>query len=208
MGNFLASIGMSLVPRAWWRGWEPESTVYFRWGVMVSGLLEFSCFFLIAASHVGGVFALLIVLVFSTLRLLLNPVGFVLLFFISEGALRFWAAFITDETLPSFPLWLAACLHGHWAAKKREEALGPRVADLVEPGTEKDYDLRISSCRPKDAWSARLLTVAYERQFYEVVREERGRPPRPFVYLLRKAPEDKVIRGLHKYHPDEPLQNE
>ena len=205
MKNFLAGIWMSFLPRAWWGSWEPESTVYYRWSTLVSGLLQFLFFFLVAAHQVGGVLVLLIMLVFSMIKFLLHPLRFFLGYFMFEGAVRAWAAFNTEETLPSFPFWLTARLHGRAAAKKREEAMGRRVADLVETGTGKEYDLRISSCRPKEGWKDELLTIAFEEQFYEVVREERGRAPRQFVYLLRKAPESKVIRGVHHYHPDEAL---
>ena len=30
--------------------------------------------------------------------------------------------------------------------------------------------------------------------------------PRRFVYLLRLKPEDKIVRGLHDYHPEEPVR--
>jgi len=85
--------------------------------------------------------------------------------------------------------------------------MGPRVADGVERGDGKQYDLRIASCRQKSNWD-RLLTVAYEGEFYEVVQEESGSPPRRFVYLLRKIPPSKVIRGLHHYHPEEVLEKQ
>jgi hypothetical protein len=66
-----------------------------------------------------------------------------------------------------------------------------------------DYDLRIESCRPKP-WTA-LTTISYNDQLYEVAREFTGSPPRRFVYLLRKAPERKLVRGLHHYSPEETL---
>jgi hypothetical protein len=50
------------------------------------------------------------------------------------------------------------------------------------------------------------MTVAYEGEFYEIVREEQTAPPRRFVYLLRKIPPGKVIRGLHHYRPEESLE--
>ncbi|MCI0354344.1 MAG: hypothetical protein L0099_04780, partial [Acidobacteria bacterium] len=125
-----------------------------------------------------------------------------------EGMVRAGAAFITDEILPSLPLWLAARIQQRAQAKAAEATLGFRLPDVVEPVTGLPYDLRILSCRPKEKWKDKLLTIAYEEQFYEVLREERGPRPRQFIYLLRKAPESKVIRGVHQYHPDEPLQNE
>ncbi len=223
MGNFLVGVWMSALPRAWWRDWGPESTVYFRWAAMASGLLQFLLFlFAIANLYVrfvgqraavyGGAGSTrgggLIALVFVTLEFLIYPHHLVVVYLMVEGMVRAGAAFITDEIVPSLPLWLAARLQQRASAKAADAALGLRVPDVVEPVTGLPYDLRVLSCRPKEKWKDKLLTIAYEEQFYEVLREERGPLPRQFIYLLRKAPESKVIRGVHQYHPDEPLQNE
>ena len=50
-----------------------------------------------------------------------------------------------------------------------------------------------------------MMTIVYQDVFYEIMSEESGQPPRQFIYLLRKAPGSKVIRGHHHYHPQEPL---
>jgi hypothetical protein len=85
-----------------------------------------------------------------------------------------------------------------------ELKLGARVRDQVHfaPAGEKDYDLVISSCRPKD-WNS-SLTIRYDEQLYEFVRSfECEEPPRRFVTLLKKAPLSKIVRGIHDYNPDE-----
>ena len=220
MLSFLLGIWMSLLPRAWWRGWEPESTRYFRWAVMASGVLQFLLFlFAIANLYVsfighrsaiyGGAGSTrgggLVALLFVTLEFLFYPHHLVVGYLMAEGLVRAGAAFITEEVLPSLPLWLAARLQQRASAKAAEAALGFRVPDTVEQVEGLPYDLRVSSCRPKERWKDKLLTISYEDQFYEVVREERGPFPRQFIYLLRKAPESKVIRGHHSYRPDEPL---
>jgi hypothetical protein len=64
-------------------------------------------------------------------------------------------------------------------------------------------ELRIASCRPKD-WNA-ALTISYEDHLYEVARSFEEAPPRRFVYLLRRAPQSKVVRGLYHYDPNEVL---
>ena len=50
MRTFLAGIAMSLLPRPWWRGWQPESTVHFRWATMLSGMLQFLGFLFVSAT--------------------------------------------------------------------------------------------------------------------------------------------------------------
>ena len=219
MKNFLASLWMSALPRAWWRGWEPESTMYFRWAAMASGVLQFVLFFFATVwlyfryvggqagtygGAAGGAAGGIISLGFVTLEFLLYPHHLLAGYLMVEGMVRTGAAFIADEILPSLPLWLAARIQQRLSAKAADAALGLRVPDTVERLEGMPYDLRISSCRQKEKWKDKLLTVAYEERFYEVVREERGLRPRQFIYLLRKAPESKVIRGVHHYRPDEP----
>lgn len=138
---------------------------------------------------------------------LIRPTTWLLGYFALEGLLRSLAAAITGETIPTLPLALVGWVHTRMDARRAERALGPRVVDEVEPRTAySPWDLRIRSCRPKP-WTA-LTTISYEEQFYEVMAIEAGDPPRRFVYLLRKKPEGKVIRGLHHYTPDEPLEKE
>ena len=221
MKNFLVGIGMSLLPRAWWRGWQPESTVHFRWATMLSGALQLVAFLLVSvrlyfqflASRApiyggGGGPMSIVALGFATLEYLLYPHHLLLGYLMVEGLVRAGAAFIADEILPSLPLWLAARIQQRIQATAVEAALGPRLPDTVERVEGLPYELRIASCRPKEKWKDKLLTIAYEEQFYEVFREERGQPPRPFVYLLRKAPGSKVIRGHYHYDPREPLTEE
>src|SRR6185312_16823461 len=86
---------------------------------------------------------------------------------------------------------------------KRERELGPPVPDLVQPGSG-DFALVIASCRPK-SWTA-MTTISYEGRLYELVREDSAQPPRRWVYVLRKRPEGKVVRGsIYQYRPDELL---
>lgn len=216
MKNFLAGIVMSLLPRDWWLGWQPESTVHFRWATMLSGTLQFLGFLLVSATLYfqflgehsriyGGGARGAMVLLFATLEYLIYPQHLALGYLAGEGVVRALGAFATGDLLPSLPLWLTARVQRRLQAKAAEVALGPRVPDTVEQVEGLPYELRIASCRLKEKWKDKLLTISYEDQFYEVFREERDRPPRQFVYLLRRAPEGKVIRGHHHYRPDEPL---
>lgn len=218
MKSFLAGIGMSFLPRAWWRGWQPESTVHFRLATMASGVVEFVAFLMVTGSlYVSFVASRArlygsrggptgaVAWIFASMEFLVYPHHLLVAYLMVEGAGRTIGAFATGELLPSLPLWLAARIQQRLQAKAAEAAMGPRVPDSVEHVEGMPYELRIASCRPKEKWKDKLLTVSYEEQFYEVVREERGQSPRPFIYLLHKAPESKVIRGHHPYDPNEPL---
>lgn len=228
MLNFLAGIVLSFLPERYRRWWEPASTFHFQRAAFVSGLVQsLVCFALFILRYLdffvrrvqelgGGVIeagqdtALANpTLQFgmgttTTLEYLIQPLTLLLIYWMAEGLVRVGGAALTDEILPALPLALVAQLQERVERRRAEKALGPLVADRVERGDGKDYDLRISSCRPKPNWD-RLMTVGFEEEFYEVVKEETGRPPRPYVYLLRKIPPGKVIRGLHHYDPNELL---
>ena len=73
-----------------------------------------------------------------------------------------------------------------------------------EKDKDKDCDLRILTCRLRPNWN-HLMTISYQDELYEIVRQEQGTKPRQFRYLLRRKPEGKVVRGLHHYSPDELL---
>jgi hypothetical protein len=138
---------------------------------------------------------------------MIRPTTWLLAYFALEGLLRALAAAITGEVVPTLPLALVAWVHTRMDARRAERALGPRVLDEVEPRTAYSaWDLRIRSCRPKP-WTA-LTTIFYEEQLYELMAVEPGDPPRRFVYLLRQKQEGKVIRGLHRYRPEETLEKE
>ncbi len=221
MKNFLAGIVLSFLPRDWWRGWQPESTVHFRWATMVSGTLQFLGFLLVSATLYfqflgergrvyggGGGARGVMTLLFVTVEYLIYPHHLALGYLAVEGAARALGAFTTGDLLPSLPLWLAGRIQRRLRAKAAEVALGPRVPDTVDRVDGLPYELRVASCRPKEKWKDKLLTISYEDQFYELFREERGERPRQFVYLLRRAPESKVIRGHHYYDPNEPVLEE
>lgn len=238
MVNFLIGIALSLLPERYRSWWEPTSTVDFRRATMLSGLLQivgclfllihrYLAFFVQRVQELGGTVMdsgkdiVLADKTFQfgmgtivTLEYLIQPLTLLLIYFGLEGLVRLGAAFITEELLPTLPLAVAVWVQERVGRRQAERALGPRVADLVERGDGKQYDLRILSCRPKPTWD-RLMTVAFEDEHYEVVKEEAGRPPlqgepsgraRRFVYWLRKIPRGKIIRGLHHYDPNESLQ--
>ncbi len=134
---------------------------------------------------------------------LLRPVSLLIIYFVIEGLVRVAAAVISSEIVPTLPLQLFALAHGRIAKAKHEHDLGPLIEDLVQPGAG-DFALCIASCRPK-RWT-HLSTISYQDNLYELAREDHAQPPRPWLYVLRKRPDSKIIRGeIHQYRPDELL---
>lgn len=138
------------------------------------------------------------------LEYLIHPLTITLFYFCFEGLVRTISAYVTGETLGTLPLIGLA-----WAIKKsvayvHEKSLGQRVPDVVDKPGPNGYDLRIASCRPKLGWD-HLITISYDDELYELVEQEAGTPPLRFVYLLRKKPQHKIVRGLHHYDPSEAL---
>ena len=158
---------------------------------------------MVAATEQGGDTAVrglgLIILV----AYLLRPLSLLLIYFVIEGLVRVAAAIISSEIVPTLPLQLMALAHARIIKSKYERDLGPLVEDLVSPGAG-DFALCIASCRPKP-WTP-MTTIAYEDRLYELAREDTAEPPRRWVYVLRKRPEHKIVRGeIYQYRQDELL---
>jgi hypothetical protein len=226
--SFIAGLVLSLLPERYRRRWQLDFNVNFHRAAIFSGLgqglgclaiyvLRYLEFFERGVQDLGGAMiaaggeSLLAgktvqsgMGFVTTLEYVFQPVSVLLTYFALEGGVRLCASLVTGEIVGTLPLHLVAWGEERLKQRRAERALGPRVVDTVERGRGKDYDLRIASCRPKPNWD-RLMTVAYESEFYEIVREEQTAPPRRFVYWLRKIPEGKVIRGLHHYRPEEGL---
>ncbi|MEE9233960.1 MAG: hypothetical protein V3U28_00785 [Candidatus Acidoferrales bacterium] len=204
---FLASVLLSFLPpryRAWWRHEESEEMTR---AALVSGFLQvFVCGLLFMGAFIvyaptAGISKM------AWLEYVFTPQGLLLGYLSVEGTVRVYVALVSGEALGTLPLYVVAWVQGRAERARAERALGPAVADRVERGDGREYDWRIVTCRPKPNWD-RLMTVAYQDELYEVVKEERWAKPRPYVYFLRKMPEGKVVRGLHHYDPNEPLQEQ
>ena len=224
MPVILLSIFVSLLPARWRGYWLGDANLDVRRGAILSASVQFvGCCAAIwarypaflrasfgqvsaAAGHGDHVVEGFTTFAYGPILLvayIFRPITLSLLYFALEGAVRIIAAAGNDEVLPTLPLQVVAFVHELVQARYHEFELGPRIADLVEPGVPGKYDLKIRSCRPK-AWNA-LITVRYNDEMYELQSEETGQAPRPFVYLLRRRPEHKIVRGLHDYHPDEAM---
>lgn len=156
------------------------------------------------AMQVGGETALSGSGIFVLMEYMIQPLTPVLAYFAIEGVVRAVAAFVTGEIVPTLPLAAGAWLHQRISDRRAEAAMGERVADTIEIVDSSDIKLRIRSCRPKRSWNNRLA-VFYRDELYEVAEEQQGGPPRPFVYLLRYKPGNKIVRGTHHYDPNEVL---
>ena len=221
MGRFFVSVIAALVPERYRARWS--------WGfvspsaAITSGAIQFFACVILAivryvtfanqrlfavptqatmkAAETGGETAIMGLGLVVLADYVIQPVTIVLLYFMIEGLVRAAAAIATSEIVPTLPLQLVAMAHAKASHAKRERELGPPVPDLVQPGSG-EFALVIATCRPK-IWTW-MTTISYDDRLYELVREEAAEPPRRWVYVLRKRPESKVVRGeIYHYRPDE-----
>lgn len=137
----------------------------------------------------------------------LLPTSLLLIYFAFEGAVRLIAAVSAREVVGTLPLALVDMASQKWSEYYAEKQQGPRVPDLVSAPMmgASGYDLAIASCRSKQGWD-HLMTISYHDTLYEVADYAEGDEPRRHVYLLRRAPAHKVVRGLHHYDPEEVMK--
>jgi hypothetical protein len=77
--------------------------------------------------------------------------------------------------------------------------LPPVVPDQIVRSTPRsDYDLKIYSCRRKEDWNT-YVTIEFEEQWYQLIKDEKGTKAHPFVYYLRKAPQTLPAVVIRKY---------
>jgi hypothetical protein len=156
---------------------------------------------LLAAGKQGGESAIMGLGSIYLVGYIFQPLSLALLFVTAEGGCRMIAALATGETLPIFPFYLMSLLHTGFGSWHRESQMGRRIRDDVQ--YMKGEFLQISSCRPKP-WNG-LTTIAYDSVLYEVDSVKQSSVPRRFVYVLRRKPAGGIVRGLHRYSPDEVL---
>ncbi len=222
-------MALSLLPKAWRRGWGTAWEVDLTRGALVSGVLQcLACAitlgfgYLVFAQHRMGEYSAMLIAkgaelamadkgmqyatgMVTLLEYLLHPVSVALMYFSFEGLVRFAAALVTGEVVGSMPLYVAAAAQQGMSRARAERAMGPRIADEVQPGDGKTCAYRILSCRPKPGWN-HLITVCFQDELYEVAQHEHGPGPRPYIYLLRPAPAHKIVRGLEQYDPEAVLE--
>lgn len=229
--RFMAAMVAALLPRQWRSRWAWTSDASLRGPTIFSGMAEtmvslglimfrYYAFFEWrmgtitdpilkkggdASDQALGSMAVAFGMGFTTLvEFIFSPLTLLLFYFSIEGALRLFAALVTDECTGTMPLYLVGWALGRAGKARKERQLGPRVPDYVQPCEGISYDLVIASCRPKPGWN-RMITIEYQDKLYELFEEKKGFPPRPYIYQLRLHPPGKVVRGPHHYHPDEAL---
>jgi hypothetical protein len=196
----ISSVVVCAVPRRYRAKWPIQRDEDLKWSSVASGTIEW-------LAGAPGTFVFVAGAV-STIQsgftgLIVNPyLPYVFLF--TEGMIRLLAALGSTQILPTLPLQIVAWIHGWLDEKAALKALGPVVVDRVERGHGKAWDLRVFSCRPKVHWNP-YITVRFENDFYQVIREERHAGPRPFVYLLRHNPVGRLVVVVYGYKPDEVL---
>lgn len=137
--------------------------------------------------------------VFAFEYLLFHPLAWLLAYLSIEGFIRFAGGLCASEVIPSLPVVLAfkvmsAVRERDTRRQLRSQAIVPDWLEALAGGER----LRVASSRPKERWNS-SLTVGICGNCYEVEREERGIAPRPYIYILRRAPIGKAFRGYEEY---------
>jgi len=205
--SFLIDLMLSFLPPRYRSAWRHSASGSLVRAAAVSGFLEMVAFgTLYIVGFVSAFTHLAVIGPLAFVEYLFYPKSWPLAFFFFDGTIR-WLTSLSGQAVGSLALYPAAGIHGWLERRAERRRRGPKVPDIIERGDGTRYELRISSCRPKGNWD-KWMTVMYEERLYEIAAAELGQPPRPYLYLLRTKPESKVIRGLHRYDPNEVFQEE
>lgn len=150
------------------------------------------------APHMSGVNSTgeAVVTVFVVFEFLFHPLPFFLVYLAFEGAVRFIGGLISAEIVPSLLVVLFFKLSASTSQSISRRRMGAPVEDAVERLS--DNRIRISSAVVKTGWNS-SVTIGIDGKWFEMEREERAQPPRPYVYFLRPAPPGKILRGYQEY---------
>jgi hypothetical protein len=210
--KFISGILFSFLPRNFWGRWKYSSSTEFSHSTMVSGLIEcaLSSYFIVIQYFeflftrarqlgiVGGVGTQLYMTGVLTIEYLLHPLTVVLVMFSIEGFVRATAAFVHDETLPSFPLKLTDRFSQWMNHRARQKRLEISLPDQVEEVLGSIAEIRIACSHPKEGWRPGI-TVEVREEFYEVHEARPGNDPYPVTYVLRKKHPAMAVRGPYLY---------
>lgn len=136
--------------------------------------------------------------VFLTVEYFFYPVSLLLAYFAGEGFLRFAAGLITSEVFPTLPLYLTEKVMSARAKGIRQKQMSALPPDLIDHLG--DGRVLVAGALEKTTWNE-TVTIVIEGSWYQVEEKRRGKPPRPFEYLLAPCPEGRVLRRLEEYPP-------
>ena len=144
--------------------------------------------------------------VLTMAELAFHPVSVMGYYFFFEGLLRTMAALVSHQVIGTFPLYAVGALHGLVSKAKHRKYIGDLIEDEVIRGTARsNYDLKVYSCRPKLDWNP-YVTIEFEGEFYQLMREEPGPESLRFVYYLRKNPVGRLVVQIRHYKTDDVLR--
>jgi hypothetical protein len=210
---------LSFCPAKVRKTWRPSSQLTVlraaTWGGAAQFLLialvlivQFKHFFILrlqqAGPHMDGVNSTgeAAVTVLFAIEFLFHPLSFFLLYVALEGSVRFIGGLVSSEVIPSLLVFLLFKLSASTSRSISRQRMGSPVADAVERLS--DARIRIASAAVKAGWNS-SVTICINGRWFEVEREEYAQPPRPYVYVLRPAPPEKILRGYQEY-PDAALE--
>lgn len=135
----------------------------------------------------------------------LNPVTWLVGYFVFEGTARFLAGLVTGQAYGIAPLWAVERI---WRLTERSRRNAhtelPLVADEITPG-DPTCDMKVASCRSKIDWKY-PFTIRYAGAYFQVIASvDLGAGPRPHVYSLRRLPPGEIAGGLRDYDPSDVL---
>jgi hypothetical protein len=144
--------------------------------------------------------------VLAMAELAFHPISVMGYYFFLEGVVRTMAALVSQQVIGTLPLYAVGALHGLVSKAKHRKYIGDLIEDEVIRGTARsNYDLKIYSCRPKLDWNP-YVTIEFEGEFYQLVREEPGPESLRFVYYLRKNPVGRLVVQIRHYKTDDVLR--
>jgi len=140
--------------------------------------------------------------IFMMAEFIFQPLNLLLLYLIYEAVVRFGSAFISHQVLGSLPFYCIGKVHDFIDRRRLGGYLGELIVDDI---VRSSGGLLIRSCRPKLHWNP-YMTVEYEGEFYQMIREEPGKAPRRFTYHLKKNHVGRIVVAIDHYDPASVLE--
>jgi hypothetical protein len=219
MRELLRDVGLSFCPASARTIYRPGSPSRVLFAAILTGALQAFLFFKLFLAGYLSFLALRVHQLEGTIQrmngttqawfmvlllieyLLFHPLGLACAYLSLEGFIRFTGCVAASEVVPSLPVVLAFKINAYLRRRRERLALEPLAAipDSLEVLADGER-LRVAAARPKPHWNS-SITIRIGEACYEVEREEHGTAPRVYVYVLRRAPIGKALRGYEEYDP-------